>query len=499
MPADSVSRMDSNSSNNEQNLLDNILGTSPGAKSLRERTESESSDKLARFVLPSMDGSPPKILTLNELSTVLKNIQNMELAHEIALNPEFKLEPYEPPEDSLESRIKEIMHKAFWDLLREQLQQDPPCYDHAIQLLTDIKECFPQILSPKNMRALDRIDDVLDADVIRQQAEKGVLDFRSYALFVIDMLSKLCAPARDETVQNLKKIEDVVDTFKGILETMSLMKLDMANYLIDFARNDIMANSVEYEKEKFKEYLQIYKFGFPATENWLKRNRTLDDNNVPCTAEQAINNAYIDLVDWSEENKFPEVLSMDKDRLLKFTNRANRLCACASLIALSSALPIISQRTDNRVALAKQIEVLMQDVITEKDMSEAITNIFEQIKSFINKCLNKENQPNVEEETLNLLKMHIMQIADKNSSVRTLMMKRLKVFFRLGMRSNAGLPAPPPGFEHFKDELEAYTTALKRVIKYNHNVFGDYFLKVLTQERQVTETSTTVENTESNN
>lgn len=32
------------------------------------------------------------------------------------------------------------MHKVFWDMLREQLHQNPPKYDHAIQLLIDIKE-----------------------------------------------------------------------------------------------------------------------------------------------------------------------------------------------------------------------------------------------------------------------------------------------------------------------------------------------------------------------
>lgn len=55
--------------------------------------------RLLRFVLPSMDGSPPKVMTLDEVADVVKNIQNMELVHEIALNPEFKLQPYEPPEN----------------------------------------------------------------------------------------------------------------------------------------------------------------------------------------------------------------------------------------------------------------------------------------------------------------------------------------------------------------------------------------------------------------
>lgn len=36
--------------------------------------------------------------------------------------------------------MKEIMHKAFWDYLEDQLKADPPTYTHAIKLLAEIKE-----------------------------------------------------------------------------------------------------------------------------------------------------------------------------------------------------------------------------------------------------------------------------------------------------------------------------------------------------------------------
>ncbi|XP_053949078.1 T-complex protein 11-like protein 1 isoform X1 [Anastrepha ludens] len=490
MPADSVSRMESNGTGGEANAPENLLGTSPGASSLRSRTESECSDKLARFVLPSMDGSPPKVLTLNEVGDVLKNIQNMELVHEIAINPEFKFEPYEPPENSLERRIKDIMHKAFWDVLRGQLNENPPCYDHAIQLLAEIKDCFPQIISQNNTRALQHINEILDIDVIKQQAEEGVLDFRAYANFVIHLMAKSCAPARDELVRQLTEIEDVVDTFKNILETMALMKLDMVNYLLDFARNDIMANSVEYEKKKFKEYLEYYKFGFPATENWLKNSCIHDANNKPCSPEQTISNAYMELMDWDESKEFPEVLSIDKERILKLGQRAKRLCTCAAVISICSGVPVISQRTENRVALAKQIDIILQGTTNEKELLDSIENVWLQVKTVINEYLQKEDQPVIDANTEDMLKSQIMQTGNKDSPVRTLMWKRFQTYFRLAMRSRAGLPPPPPGYADFKDELEAYCTALKRVIAYNHSVFGEYFMKVLTQQR-VTSTDTT--------
>lgn len=98
------------------------------------------SRRQTRFVLPGSAGSPPKILTFDEVRDAIKNVEDMQLAHEIAINPNFRLQPYDPPESSLEKRIKAIMHDAFWDHLREQLNSDPPCYDHAIALLSDIKE-----------------------------------------------------------------------------------------------------------------------------------------------------------------------------------------------------------------------------------------------------------------------------------------------------------------------------------------------------------------------
>lgn len=105
---------------------------------------------------------------------------------------------------------------------------------------------------------MDRICEVLDPQVIRQQAEQGVLDFKSYANFIIQLMAKSCAPVRDDEVAKLNEIEDVVLTFRGILEVMDLMKLDMANCLLDAARREVITHSVEYEKQKFNEYLKLY-------------------------------------------------------------------------------------------------------------------------------------------------------------------------------------------------------------------------------------------------
>lgn len=99
---------------------------------------------------------------------------------------------------------------------------------------------------------------MLDEKVIRQQAEQGVLDFKSYSSFIIQLMAKSCAPIRDEEVNKLNEIDDVILTFRRILEVMDLMKLDMANCLLDAARREVITHSVEYERLKFSEFLKAY-------------------------------------------------------------------------------------------------------------------------------------------------------------------------------------------------------------------------------------------------
>ncbi|XP_030382335.1 T-complex protein 11-like protein 1 [Scaptodrosophila lebanonensis] len=449
----------------------------------RLRTDSESStDSLTRFVLPSLDGSPPKIVTMEEVSTMFKNLKNMELAHEIALNPDFKLQQYEPPLDSLEGRIKATVHKAFWDLLRQQLNRTPPSYDQAIRLLTEIKEYFPEILAPNNSRAIAHINSVLDETLIRQQAERGVLDFKVYANFVINILSRMCSPARDEAIAKLREMDDVVDTFQGILETMTLMKLDMANFLLAVARNDIAANSVEYEKQKFTNYLREFhgNVGFPATEDWLQRNRTTANNN-----DDTIYNAYMELIDWEAGTEFPEVLNIDKERFTGLGWRAKRLILCASLISIASSAPVLSQRRENRVKLAQQLDIILQDVKQEDQMGTAIKSCYEQIRSFVQDALAKEQLPALNEALTAQLKAQVLQLANKNSPVRSLMAKRLDEVVRVALRSNGSIPPPPSGFVDYQEELVAFIASFRRLVSYNHAVFGEYFMERLNKQNKL--------------
>uniref|UniRef100_A0A803YG44 Uncharacterized protein n=1 Tax=Meleagris gallopavo TaxID=9103 RepID=A0A803YG44_MELGA len=74
---------------------------------------------------------------------------------------------------SLENRVKETLHKAFWDRLKKQISASPPDYTQAIQLLQEIKEALLLLLLPQNSQLRSQIEGVLDLELIRQEAEHG--------------------------------------------------------------------------------------------------------------------------------------------------------------------------------------------------------------------------------------------------------------------------------------------------------------------------------------
>jgi hypothetical protein len=250
---------------------------------------------------------------------------------------------------------------------------------------------------------------------------------------------------------------------------------------------------VKYEREKFKEYLEYYKDGFPLTEQWLKRNMpqaAAEEETVPSASSSSatasvispdkkvkdiIFNSYMELLSWDPAHEFPEFFSMDIDRLRSLRGRALRICACASSLAIVTGLPVIAQAADVKKSLAKEIEILLQNVNTEKELEDALQNVWLQIKSVLSKRLQELNQKPLDEEAENSLKQHIMKISSIDESpVRKLMWKRLFTYVQLVLRSNVNIPAPP-GFQDFVDELDGLGQAFRRVTYYNYAVYNEFY------------------------
>ncbi|XP_035203186.1 T-complex protein 11 homolog isoform X2 [Oxyura jamaicensis] len=284
---------------------------------------------------PRAPASPPQDLSGSELQEIADEIYKLTMAHEIVLNGDFKLQMVNFSPFSLENRVKETLHEAFWDSLKEQISANPPDYTQAIQLLQEIKEALLSLLLPRHNQLRSQIEEALDMELIRQEAEHGALDIRGLTTYILDTMAMLCAPVRDEEVQGLQSLTDPAQLLREIFRVLDLMKMDMLNFSIQSLRPHLQDPSIQYERKKFQELLDKLPHSLDHTTEWLREaaaavSASLSEPQPHSAALQGaaggstalpsltsmLNQGYMNLLCWEPGQKeYPETLLMDQARL----------------------------------------------------------------------------------------------------------------------------------------------------------------------------------------
>lgn len=73
-----------------------------------------------------------------------------------------------------------------------------------------ILQILLSFLNPGANRLRSQICEVLDTDLIRQQAQHDAVDIYGLANYVITTMGKMCAPVRDNDVKQLKATGNIV-------------------------------------------------------------------------------------------------------------------------------------------------------------------------------------------------------------------------------------------------------------------------------------------------
>lgn len=64
----------------------------------------------------------------------------------------------------------------------------------------------------------NQICEVLDTDLIRQQAEHNAVDIPGLANYIINTMGKLCAPVRDNDIKQLKATDNIVELLRLVFK-----------------------------------------------------------------------------------------------------------------------------------------------------------------------------------------------------------------------------------------------------------------------------------------
>ncbi|XP_017782950.1 PREDICTED: T-complex protein 11-like protein 1 [Nicrophorus vespilloides] len=447
----------------------------------------------ATFMVSSglTSASPPKFVSLEEIMQAANSMQDMALVHQIVVDKEFRLERHEPEPDSVHKVIKDTMHRAYWDLLRRDISQDPPNYDHALVLLNDIRQGLFDLLLPQHTKLRQQITEVLDQDLIKQQAEKGILDFQYFANYVVTVMGKLCAPVRDEKIVELTKIEDVVETFKGILETLNLMALDMANFAIEMAKPDIIAHSVELERKKFADFLAIQPDGLEFTRKWILKHldtsiqkpSSIDHTTyVRNLTKETVIRAAIDLIEWELNAPYPETFMLDVTRLEDLRLRTERLVITGTVLLVTMSL--VGQNLNTLASFKESLKehccIIMQSYAEPDNLKELLPNIAVQAIKDAKENIEQHKFSPMSESDEKTLTDSIADIGNDSNKIKQLVRQRIKEFYEQIIASSTAAPQKvPAGLNALQKELTAIAGQFLRIISHNSSVFCIYYYDIV--------------------
>ena len=429
------------------------------------------------------------MMSLNDVMDAAKGISNMYLAHEIAVDKDFMIQDLKPKESPMQEQIKEIVHRAFWDVLDEQLKEDPPNFTQALVLIQEVKDGILGLLVPQQKRIIESINGKLDLDLISQQADNGVLNFHDYAAYVINLMAQLCAPVRDDEIAILRTQTEVIPLFKGILKTLDLMKVDMANFHIQQARPMIVSQSVDYEKTKFKEFLKTQEDGLFVTREWLKRHgppeeETQDPKYHKLQIQRVLTESYLEILEWDDFNPLPETLVMDQRRITAIRDSTERTAVSTAVILLTFSnisgfvVPMHAQKL--KETIKRDIDVLLEEFEDDTDLLKILPNVAVQVVKDVNDYLKDNEKDLLPDSTVKNLEEQIAEMEDPNHRIRDLVQRRIVEFCKHAISAARTAPLQvPPGLTLCQKELAQIAGNFVRLVNYNRAVFGEFYTELI--------------------
>lgn len=430
-------------------------------------------------------------------------VGNMALAHEMIMNDDFQLKSInETTNLSIHKKVHDIMHKAFWDVLEEEVNSNPPQYKNAFNLLMEMKEMIMEIL-PKGDGLLmkKQIEEVLDGELIKQQIEHEAFDILSCAGYILDILSKMCAPVRDQAIFKLKSETGLIPLLRGTFEVINLMKMDLVNYEINALKPILMQEAVKYEGDKFEEYLQENTEGLHLTKEWLSSAldvictlRGTSENKI--SSGVVITNAYLSLLS-TKVKLYPETLLMDEVRLQQVAYQFENLIHTVSILTYCLHFLPPHLNTDESFIshLKRTILILIQ---SSEWNEEQIENIYLQVFAETEKECKKrelEMKPSTQWEILN---NQMKDLLSEENHLKSLITSRVRDYVLISMTSSKNLDVPTfTVLSPIKNELRDATVKFIRVVLHNKKVHNERYNVIVNELISAKEKESQIENQES--
>lgn len=478
------------------------------AESSSERRDSNTASDLGysrdsfTSTCSSASSSPPKAVTLDEVMGSAKDLFNLRLSHEITVNRRFQVQEDPLPQDSLMKMVQNNLHKAYWDILEAELNDDPPEYEHAIRLVEDIREVLLSFLLPGANRMRTQILEVLDMDLIRQQVDNDAIDIQGLASYIITTMGKLCSPSRDEEIKKLREGSDnIVILFREIFRVLDLMKVDNINMSIDILKPVLHTHGVEYERQKFQQILEKSPNALDRTTSWIKSaleellsatgpseqisNQGKGQRAMPGPF-QILNAAFLHILTWDyKKDRLPETWMTDESRLQEIQWQLQQGQAVNAVMLL--VYSTIGEPIQNLPSLSARLTLMTSALLEEMhrpnfNLEEALQGISARICCELNKSLTERSYPALTPALQATLTGQICNIAQKDNPIRTLVEDRVQQYFKALIcdpKPQLKVEEVPAGLEPIRPVLSVLGARFISLVNYNRSVYGPFYADII--------------------
>ncbi|CAF3803194.1 unnamed protein product, partial [Rotaria sordida] len=411
----------------------------------------------------------------------------------------------------LGEKVHDTMHTAFWDVLREDLTSDPPRYEHIVKLIGEAKEDLKSLVLPHQINLKNQIDESIDLDTVKRRFEAKEADPHQYTKYFIDTMANLCAQCRDENIAKLRTIDDPTECFRNIMEVLSLMKVDMANFNIRQYRPLLQQQAIDYEKSTFDKFMENQRgMGIDplaSTYKWVERafNRlktkdTIGWYQIPTdritsnsyqTPLTILNEAYCELLLWDPKYSFPETLELDEIRYNQVHIATMRLLILSTIMTVLSHLTgsILRDYESIKNLLKSQMIILLDDFPEKKKLKDILISLSEQVIKTTRDELDKydkakiiiDNEENIKDAITAIGQHHVIEHA-----VFKLLFQRYVGFIH-NLLDNPGSStsltnvAIPNGLNIVMNEVISTVSSFLRLITYNRMVFNEHYDRIISQ------------------
>ncbi|XP_004617769.2 T-complex protein 11 homolog [Sorex araneus] len=344
-------------------------------------------------------------------------------------------------------------------------------------------------------------------DLLRKEADEGILNVPHLSKYILNLITLLCAPVRDEAVQRLEDVTDPVQMLRGIFQVLGLMKMDRVNYTIQSLQPHLQEHSIQHERASFQERLNKEPGLLDHTTKWLSRaaadlssppaagsdpseasgGAASAPSEEPSPAEplsptMVLSQGFLNLLLWDPENEeFPETLMTDRARLQELKAQAQQLTLLASVLLVASSfsgsvLFGSPQFVDKLKRVAKS---LMEEFSARPE--EAMATVSEQVSQEVHQSLKAMGLAALSSDNAESLVGQLQNIAKKENCVRSVIDQRIHLFLKccLVLGVQRSLLDLPGGLALIEAELAELGQKFVNLTHHNQQVFGPYYTSII--------------------